>query len=61
MPNNQNPLADRGKAAEDAWIRRQEQEARERAKAQGTGGDKTATKGKPAADAPSQPEEPSKR
>ena len=53
MSNNENPLAGRGKAAEDAWIRKQEREAREKAKAQGNGGDKsgdkTNTKDKPAA------------
>ena len=65
MSNNENPLAGRGKAAEDAWIRKQEREAREKAKAQGNGGDKsgdkTNTKDKPAAAAPSKSEEPGTR
>jgi len=63
MSNNDNPLAGRGKAAEDAWIRKQEREAREKAKAAGTGGDKsgdkTNTTDKPAA--PSKSEKPGKR
>ena len=65
MSNNENPIAGRGKAAEDAWIRKQEREARQKANAQGNGGyksgDKTNTKDKPAAAAPRKSVERDKR